>query len=136
MPWSKREMLVWKPDLIWKIIHPYQKKSIRLVTAHFRFWCQLFRPNRYRVRTKYWPPYDTNYGLFLIVLWKNYEKISHSLGLDDLFATSKPNKCEIFHNFFIKRSEIGHILYYMGGQYFVRTLYVYSLRFHRYAHGK
>ena len=76
----------------------------------------------YRVRTKYWPPYDTNYGLFLIVLWKNYEKISHSLGLDDLFATSKPNKCEIFHNFFIKRSEIGHILYYMGGQYFVRTL--------------
>ena len=78
----------------------------------------------YRVWTKYWPPYDTNYGLFLIVLWKNYEKISHSLGLDDLFATSKPNKCEIFHNFFIKRSEIGHILYYMGGQYFVRTLYV------------
>ena len=41
-------------------------------------------------------PYDTRYCLFLIVLWKNYEKNSHWLGLDDLFATSKPNKCEIF----------------------------------------
>ena len=81
-------------------------------------------PRIYRVRTKYWPPYDTKYGLFLIVLWKNYEEISHWLGLDDLFATSIPKICDIFHNFCIKRSKMGHILYYMGGQYFVRTLYI------------
>ena len=87
----------------------------------------LFEELLYRSRTKYWPPYDTNYGLFLIVLWKNYEKISHSLGLDDLFATSKPNKCEIFHNFFIKRSEIGHILYHRGANTFVAPCMYYIL---------
>ena len=75
------------------------------------------------MRTKYWPPYDTKYGLFLIVLWENYEEISHWLGLDDLFATSIPKIYDIFHNLCIKRSKMGHILYYMGGQYFVRTLY-------------
>ena len=45
--------------------------------------------SKYRVRTKYGPPYDTKYCLFLIVLWKNYEKKSHWLGLDNLSATSK-----------------------------------------------
>ena len=55
--------------------------------------------------------------------FERYEKVSHWLGLDDLFATSKPNKCEIFQNFRIQKTEIGQILYYIGGQYFVRTLY-------------
>ena len=34
-----------------------------------------------------------------------------------ILATFKPNQCEIFHNLCIKRSEIGHILYYRGGAF-------------------
>ena len=93
--------------------HLPKNKYIHIYTWVFRFQAVFFED--YRVRTKYWTPYDTKYGLFLIVLWKNYEKISHCLGLDALFATFKPKKCEIFHNFCIKWSEKGHILYYMGG---------------------
>ena len=50
--------------------------------------------------------HDTKYSLFLIVLGKSYETISHWLGLNDSFA--------ITTNFCFKRSEIGHISYYRG----------------------
>ena len=50
----------------------------------------------YRVSPNEWPPYNTKYGPFLIVLCKSFEKISHWLSLDDSFVPSKPNQGEIF----------------------------------------
>ena len=70
--------------------------------------------NKYRVAKKEWTPYNTKFGLFLIILCKSYEKISHWLGLDDLFATSKPTNERFFHKFCMKWSDIDHILYYRG----------------------
>ena len=54
---------------------------------------------QYRVAKKEWTPYNTKYGLFLIILCKSYKKISNWLGLDDLFATSKPTNVRFFHKF-------------------------------------
>ena len=53
----------------------------------------------YRVSPNEWTPHNTKYGLFLSVLCKSYKQISHWLGLDDLFATSKLTKAKTFHTF-------------------------------------
>ena len=59
------------------------------------------------------PPSNTKYGLFVIVLGKNQGKNSQLLDLDDSFAASKPNQCEV--------------LYYRGVHSFFPTLFVYHL---------
>ena len=38
------------------------------------------------------PPYNTKYGLCLIILCKKYKRVSPWLVFDDYFATSKPNQ--------------------------------------------
>ena len=82
----------------------------------------------YRVTKKEWTPYNTKFGLFLIILCKSYEKISHWLGLDDLFATSKPTNVRFFHKFCMKWSDIDHILYYRGSiLYLPPCISVYAL---------
>ena len=51
-----------------------------------------YRIPHYKVGQKEWQPYNTKYCLFLIVLCKSYEKISHHwLGLDVANELSIPN---------------------------------------------
>ena len=47
--------------------------------------------NIYRVSRNEWTPHNTKYSLLLIVLCKSYEIFPPWLGLNHLFATSKPN---------------------------------------------
>ena len=60
-------------------------------------------------------PYNTKYGLFLTVLGTNHGKKSQLLGLDDSFASSKPNQGEVFTNILPKTIRKRPILYYRGG---------------------
>ena len=48
----------------------------------------------YRVSRNEWTPHNTKYSLLLIVLCKSYEIFPPWLGLNHLFATSKPNQGE------------------------------------------
>ena len=57
------------------------------------------------------PPNNTKYGLFLIFLHKSYEIFSHWWCLNVLFATYKPTNVKFFHNFCVKRLEIGHYFF-------------------------
>ena len=68
------------------------------------------------------PPSNTKYGLFVIVLGKNQGKNSQLLDLDDSFAASKPNQCEVFSKNLPKTIRKRPILYYIGGPFFFPTL--------------
>ena len=101
-------------NLFWRIVGPKNHKVL------------------YRVAKKEWPPYNTKFGLFPIILCKIDENISHWLGLDDLFATSKPTNVRFFHKFCMKWSDIDHCIYcILGGPFFFChpvTHYIYLIQ--------
>ena len=73
------------------------------------------------------PPSNTKYGLFVIVLGKNQGKNSQLLDLDDSFAASKPNQCEVFSKKLPKWIRKRHILYYRGPFFFSQPVAMYLL---------